>query len=243
MTDGRHSPADSTEGGIRSARRPVFEKDLLSRSELRFVLLDMDGTLLDLYFDDYFWGRLLPEKYAAKHGQTVARATDELTARYRHQRGTLNWADVDFWSGELDLDIPALKEQIKHLVAVHPYVEVFLKKLKSYGKKVFLVTDAHYKVLDLKMQQTRLGRYFEACITSFELGHPKEDLRFWQKLQEKLAFDKENTLFIDDTERVLKTARQFGIKYVVYKTKANSQKEPSVSKEFPTISDFRELPG
>lgn len=27
------------------------------------VLLDMDGTLLDLAFDNYFWQKLVPETY------------------------------------------------------------------------------------------------------------------------------------------------------------------------------------
>ena len=29
------------------------------------VLLDMDGTLLDLRFDNYFWLELVPRKYGA----------------------------------------------------------------------------------------------------------------------------------------------------------------------------------
>ncbi len=27
---------------------------------IKYVLLDMDGTLLDKYFDDYFWEHLVP---------------------------------------------------------------------------------------------------------------------------------------------------------------------------------------
>ena len=31
------------------------------------VLLDMDGTLLDLAFDNYFWQKLVPETWGAKN--------------------------------------------------------------------------------------------------------------------------------------------------------------------------------
>ena len=31
------------------------------------VLLDMDGTLLDLHFDNYFWTEHLPDIYSRKH--------------------------------------------------------------------------------------------------------------------------------------------------------------------------------
>jgi len=36
--------------------------------EVDTVLLDMDGTLLDLAFDNYFWQKLVPETYGAKLG-------------------------------------------------------------------------------------------------------------------------------------------------------------------------------
>lgn len=214
---------------------------ILWSPEIAFVLLDMDGTLLDKYFDDYFWEHLVPEKYAEKHGMTFGRAKAELTGKYKRHEGTLNWTDIDFWSRELSLDIPALKEQIKHLIEVHPHVEDFLRLLKTRRKKVFLVTNAHIKVLDLKMKKTDIGRYFDSCITSFELGFPKEDLRFWKKAEETLGFAKEKTLFIDDTEEVLRTARRYGIRYIAYKRMANSRKRSLPSREFFTIQDFREV--
>ncbi len=209
--------------------------------EIKYVLLDMDGTLLDKYFDDYFWEHLVPEKYAERYGITFGKAKDELMKKYKHHEGTLNWTDIDFWSRELDLDIPALKEQIKHLIEVHPHVEDFLGMLKHHRKKVFIVTNAHFKVLDLKLKKTDIGRHFDACITSFEMGHPKEDIRFWEKAEKRLGFDRERTLFVDDTEEILKTARTFGIRYIVFKARATSKGSPKTSKEFLTINDFREL--
>jgi len=216
-------------------------RKLLWGPEIPFVLLDMDGTLLDKYFDDYFWEHLVPEKYAGKNSLSFGRAKEELLTKYRHHEGTLNWTDIDFWSGELDLDIPALKEQIRHLIEVHPHVEDFLSLLKERGKKIFMVTNAHIKVLDLKMKQTKIGSYFDTCVTSFEMGCPKEDTCFWEKAEEMLGFEKERSLFIDDTEEILKTARRFGIGHIVYKAKASSRKDSRPSKDFLTITDFREL--
>lgn len=220
---------------------PEQLRNLLWGPEIQSVLLDMDGTLLDKYFDDYFWEHLLPEKYASRHSISFGRAKDELLMKYKRHEGTLNWTDIDFWSRELELDIPALKEQIRHLIEVHPHVEDFLKLLKKHRKKVFLVTNAHIKVLDLKMRKTDIGRYFDTCITSFETGHPKEDIRFWQKAEGGLGFDRERSFFIDDTEEILRTARRFGIRCSVYKAKASSRKKPAISKDFPTITDFKEL--
>jgi len=201
----------------------------------------MDGTLLDKYFDDFFWEHLLPEKYAEKNHITFGSAKKELLKKYKSHEGTLNWTDIDFWSREVDIDIPSLKEQMKHLIEVHPHVEDFLKMLKRRKKKVFLVTNAHYKVLDIKLKKTELGRFFDSAVTSFEMGYPKEMTEFWEKVQKKLGFEKEKTLFIDDTKAVLRTAKLFGIRYILYKAYASSKAEKGTSREFPAIHDFREL--
>jgi putative hydrolase of the HAD superfamily len=209
--------------------------------EIKYVLLDMDGTLLDLYFDDYFWRHLVPEKYAEKHDMSFGTARDYLYKTYKHHERTLNWCDIDFWSKELELDIPALKEQIRHLIDVHPHVIDFLKMLRRQKKKVFLLTNAHYKTVNIKFKKTAIGKYFDSVLCSFDVGHPKEYLEFWEKAEKRLGFDKEHSLFIDDTEDVLKTARDYGIKYLLFKAHASSKLEPGVSEEFPAITDFREL--
>jgi 5'-nucleotidase len=201
----------------------------------------MDGTLLDKYFDDYFWEHLVPERYAEIHNITFGRAKEELMNKYKVHEGTLNWTDLDFWSNQLNIDIPAMKEQIKHLIEVHPHVENFLRMLGKEKKKVFLVTNAHYKSIDLKFKKTLIGKYFDAVLTSFDAGYPKEDIRFWETAEQRLGFDREKTLFIDDTEEILKTAKKFGIKYILYKARSNSKVKPGRSNDFMHIIDFDEL--
>ena len=209
--------------------------------DIKFVLLDMDGTLLDKYFDDFFWEHLVPEKYAEKHNISFGKAKENLAGKYRTHEGTLNWTDLDFWSKELDLDIPALKEQIKHLIEVHPHVEAFLQLLKRQKKKVFLVTNAHYKSIDLKLKKTLIGKYFDSVLSSFDAGYPKESRKFWEVAEKRLGFDKDSTLFVDDTEEILRTAKEYGIRYILHKARANSKTEPKKSAEFEHVIDFDEL--
>lgn len=218
-----------------------MKNNKISLRDIKFVLLDMDGTLLDKYFDDFFWERLVPEKYAEKHNITFGKSKEELMKKYKIHEGTLNWTDLDFWSKELDLDIPALKEQIKHLIEIHPHVETFLKLMKRQKKKVFLVTNAHYKSIDLKFKKTQIGKYFDSVLSSFDAGYPKESMKFWEIAEKKLQFDKNNALFIDDTEEILETAKKYGIKYILYKANSNSRTKSRLSNEFRHIMDFDEL--
>ncbi len=215
--------------------------DSIPMKDIKYVLLDMDGTLLDLYFDDYFWRHLVPEKYAEKHDMSFGVAQEYLYKTYKHHERTLNWCDIDFWSKELKLDIPALKEQIRHLIDVHPNVIDFLKMLRKQKKKVFMLTNAHYKTVNIKFKKTAIGEYFDEVLCSFDVGHPKEYQEFWVKAAKKLGFDKEHSLFIDDTEDVLKAAKEYGIKHLLFKSRASSKLEPGVSEVFPSISDFKQL--
>jgi len=216
-------------------------KQALAGDAITHVLLDMDGTLLDRYFDDYFWEHLVPERYADKHGITFGKAKEELLARYKAHEGTLTWTDIEFWSRELGLEILALKEQVRHLIEVHPHVEDFLQAMQGRGKKIYIATNAHDKVLAMKMRKTELGRYLDGAITSAEMDAPKEDQAFWRRCEEKLGFDKERTLFVDDTAAVLRSARTYGIGYLVFKAKGNSKAAMGRSDEFATIIDFNEL--
>jgi 5'-nucleotidase len=209
--------------------------------EITWVLLDMDGTLLDKHFDDYFWETLVPEQYALRQGLSLADARDLVFARYQKEEGTLNWTDIDFWSRELDLDIPALKEGIRHLIEVHPDAEDFLKFLRARGKKVALVTNAHYKTLSLKMNHVGLLGYFDQVISSFDLGTPKEDHFFWQTLQERLGFVPWQTLLVDDNAEALAAAKIFGITYCYFKAKSSSRQGPEAHPDFSSIESFREL--
>jgi HAD superfamily hydrolase (TIGR01509 family) len=209
--------------------------------EIDWVLLDMDGTLLDKHFDDYFWETLVPEEYALRRGLALDDARDLVFARYKQEEGTLNWTDIDFWSRELELDIPALKEGIRHLIEVHPDAEVFLKFLREQGKKVALVTNAHYKTLSLKMNHTGLLGYFDQVVSSFDLGTPKEDHFFWQILQERIGFAPWYSLLVDDNAEALGAAKQFGIKYCFFKAKSSSRQSPEAHPDFPSIESFEEL--
>jgi HAD superfamily hydrolase (TIGR01509 family) len=209
--------------------------------EVTWVLLDMDGTLLDKHFDDYFWETLVPEEYARRQGMPLALARDLVFARYQREEGTLNWTDIDFWSRELDLDIPALKEGIRHLIEVHPDTQDFLKFLRLKDKRIALVTNAHYKTLNLKLNHTGLLDYFDAVISSFDLGAPKEEPHFWEILLARLNFDPAHTLLVDDNADALAAARAFGIKYPFFKAKSSSQLGPETHPDFRSIESFHEL--
>lgn len=205
------------------------------------VLLDMDGTLLDKHYDDYFWEQFLPEVYGKKNNLAIDRARQELFQRYRSVKCTLKWTDLDYWSQTLGLDIIGLKMEVAHLIAVLPHVTEFLTFLKEQGKVVYLVTAAHRKSLDIKMDKVDLRHFFDRLICADELGKPKEDRKFWQELEEQLDFDRSRTLFADDNLDVLGAARGHGIKHLMHMARPSSKEPVMYSDDYPSIATFSEL--
>ena len=205
------------------------------------VLLDMDGTLLDLYFDNHFWLEHLPQRYATRQGISADTARARLFEAFAAQRGTLNWYCVDYWSQQLQLDIAELKREIKHLIAIRPHVEDFLQRLHRGPQQVWLVTNAHRKSLDIKMAHTGIERWFDKLICSHELSQPKEHPEFWHKLRARYPFDPARTLFIDDTASVLQAAQNFGIRHLLTLLQPDSRQARRQQTEFPGILHFDEI--
>ncbi|MBF0189959.1 MAG: HAD-IA family hydrolase [Magnetococcales bacterium] len=201
----------------------------------------MDGTLLDLHFDDVFFRSTVPDAYARKHGIAVERARDEVLAAYQEHQGTLAWYDLHHWSERLGLDIPLLKEDVAHLIAVHPHVLPFLEAVQASGRPIHLVTNAHPLSLGLKLARTPIGDYLTSVITSHEVGWAKEQESFWPALARRLDFDPASTLLVDDSESVLNAASAFGIAHLRQVRHPSSTAPPNPPGRFVSVLDFREL--
>ena len=213
-------------------------------SRIDTVLLDMDGTLLDLHFDNHFWLEYVPRRYAAAQGIPETDARAELLARYADIQGTLEWYCVDHWTRQLGLDIALLKEEVDHLIAVHPHVKEFLDLLADAGKRRVLVTNAHQKSLDLKMRRTDLRGRLDRVICAHDIGLPKEVPDFWARLQQRETFDPARTLFVDDSLAVLRSARRYGIAYLLAILVPDSRKPEREIEGYDAVRGFEAvLPG
>jgi 5'-nucleotidase len=205
------------------------------------VLLDMDGTLLDLHYDNHFWQVYVPEQYARKHGLTDAEALAECFRRYNAKAGTLDWYCVDYWTEQLNLDIVGLKDELSHLIAVHPDVTEFLRTLRVAGKRVVLVTNAHHKSLALKMQKTGLDVHFDAIHCAHAFGLAKEHDAFWAALRLVEPFVPERTLLVDDSLPVLRSARAYGIAHLLAIYRPDTCLPDKDVGEFAAIRRFAEI--
>ncbi len=214
---------------------------VLPWSAIDTVLLDMDGTLLDLHYDNRFWLDHLPQRYAELHGVSRAMAELELQPLFERNAGTLNWYCLDFWSRELKLPVHELTREIANLIALRPDADTFLAAIRKAGKRVVMITNAHRDSLSLKLERVELAPYFERLISSHDYGFPKENPQFWDALQADIGFDPQRSLFIDDTLAILRSARRFGVGHLLAVRQPDSKAQPLDTEEFAAVEDYRAL--
>jgi len=213
----------------------------LDWSAIDTVLLDMDGTLLDLRFDNWFWLEVIPRRYAAAHGLDVEEAQQRLTLKFVAVRGTLQWYCIDYWSGELKLDIAGIKRETLTEVRFLPGAEEFLTRLKASGKRRVLVTNAHPQTLALKNERVALTRHFDACYSTHPFAAPKEHAAFWPRLAAEEKFEPRRTLFVDDSLSVLKAADDFGIGWLRAVRRPDSGLPPQPTGEYAAVDRVADL--
>ncbi len=215
---------------------------MIDWSILETVFLDMDGTLLDLHFDNHFWLQHLPLRYAEHHGLNPDEARDTLIPMIMAERGSLNWYCTDYWSNRLNLDITGLKAEVGERIGYRPHVPEFLAALKETGLPAVIVTNCHPDPLALKLERTGLDRLVTGIVSSHEFGRPKEDPDFWRALHDRHPYHNGSTLMVDDSFPVLDSAMDAGIAQCLAILAPDSQEEARPRHpDIPGIHHFDEV--
>ena len=205
------------------------------------VLLDMDGTLLDLAFDNHFWQKLVPESVSQQRAIPLDEAHQLIAREYHAVQHTLNWYCLDYWSERLGLDICAMTTAQGSNALLREDTVPFLDALKSCGKRRILLTNAHPHNLAVKLEHTGLAQHLDLLLSTHTFGYPKEDQRLWQAVAKHTGLEPERTLFIDDSEPILDSAAKFGIRYCLGVTNPDSGQADKTYQRHPALNDYRRL--
>jgi putative hydrolase of the HAD superfamily len=205
------------------------------------VLVDMDGTLLDLAFDNFFWRELVPRRYAERNGMSVQAAEEALGPRFAAKVGTLDWYCLDHWTRDLGMDLRALKREHREHIRFLPGAQAFLAAVRARGKSVSIVTNAHRDTFAVKVEHTGLDKLVDGVVCSHDFAAPKESAAFWLALERHAPFDSTRTLLIEDSLAVLVAARAHGVRHTIAIRRPDSREPPRPIADFVGVDGVFEL--
>lgn len=210
-------------------------------SRIDTVLFDMDGTLLDLHFDNRFWRELIPREYVRCQPDDPEYARRRLEAEMHRVRGKLEWYCVEHWTRFTGLDVLGLKRELAHHVVLKPHAEAVLASLQRAGRQRVLVTNAHPQVYAFKHRLTRLGDRLDRIVSAHELECAKEDTAFWERLHRFAPYNPERTLLVDDNLLALASAAAAGIRELRGIRYPDEHGEPMESPDFVLLESLADL--
>ncbi len=213
----------------------------LDFAQIDTVLLDLDGTLLDLAFDNYIWLERIPRDWALRQGVSHEMALRSLAPRFKAVEGTLDWYDIGYWSRELGIDVAGVHREERARIAWLPGAPQWLAALRTLGKRLVLLTNSHPETLAIKDEVTAVRGYFDAAWSSRSFGAPKEDPRFWEAVRVAEPFDPSRSLFVDDSLPVLSAAREAGIANVIAVRRPDTSRELRKHHEFSAVDAVADL--
>ena len=223
-------------------RRPTpAASSLLSWDRIDDVLVDMDGTLLDRHFDNFFFEEELPRRYANLHGLSFEASRERLMAMYRSVEGELAWTDLRYWGERVGIDVVAMHREFQHLIGFLPGAEDFLKAVRAKGKRIIVLTNAHEAGVAVKCAQTGLPKYVDRIVDAFEVGYLKMRLEYWPACRKLVGFDPNRSLYVDDDELCLAAAKQYGVASIIHSAKSSSQLPSAPSSQFASVEHLPAL--
>lgn len=160
----------------------------------KYVSNKADITLLsEIVFDRIYWDKL--DEGTGSNEEVKCRICERLPER-------LHTVAIEIYENWY-LNIPLIEGMYE-----------ILTSLKEKGKKLFLLsnisklfTENYHKNPDVK----KILNLFDGLVFSGEIGIAKPDLKIFDYITKKYNLVKESTIFIDDNESNIKSAKEFGI--------------------------------
>jgi FMN phosphatase YigB (HAD superfamily) len=150
------------------------------------ISFDMDGTITDPSFVDSVWLEDIPRLYAIRNSVSFEDAITYVKREYEKVgRERLEWYDLSYWTEKFGLDVSPedVLGSFQHRIRVFPEVNEVLEECKDKGFRLIIVTNARREFVNLELERTKIGRYFERVFSSTsDFGLVKKTVSLYQKV-------------------------------------------------------------
>jgi len=204
----------------------------------KYISFDMDGTLIDPIFTDFVWGQGIPALYAEKVGLPFEAAKAFVEKEYQKVgEGAIEWYDIQYWFRffQLKQSWKALMKEFVDKIHVYPDVNHLLERLRNRFPLI-LTTNAGREFIEVEMEATGLGRYFERIFSATsDFGEVKKTIGVYARICQILGVSPHEIVHVGDHyEFDYLVPRRLGID-AFYLNRQGKQKGEFI------ISDLRDL--
>lgn len=166
---------------------------------IKAVSFDMDGTLVDDWFVEYFWFRVIPELYAEKYGIGFEDAWRRVVIEYDEIGDRdIRWYLPEYWIERfrLDVDLKHLMEKVEPLVKYFEDVEPTLAQL--HGRYIIVVASNASKEF-VEIETRRMRKYIDGLFSSVtDLNKVRKDSEFYRYVAEQIGVKPPEVLHVGD---------------------------------------------
>jgi putative hydrolase of the HAD superfamily len=163
---------------------------------LRVISFDVDGTLVDLRFNELIWNEGIPLLYAEKMGIGLEEARKHVKQEYdRVGENRLEWYDIRYWFRYFGLE--GWRELLKsYEVTIYPEVPWVLNTLtKKYD--LIAATNLTREFLDMEMKDLR--NFFKHVFSSTsDFKQVKKTIGFYSKICDILQIKPQEMVHVGD---------------------------------------------
>ena len=161
----------------------------------------MDGTLVDPEFTDWVWSHGIPTLYAKKVGIPFEEAKAFVVNEYlKVGEGAIEWYDIKYWFQwfQLEQSWSMVMKQYADKINIYPDVNSVLERLKD-GFRMVLTSNAGREFIDVEMEVTGLGRYFERIFSATsDFREVKKTKGFYQRICQSLGTTPQEIVHVGD---------------------------------------------
>jgi HAD superfamily hydrolase (TIGR01549 family) len=167
----------------------------------KIISFDMDGTLVDPEFTDWVWLQGIPKLYAEKAKISFEEAKHFVVEEYlKVGEGAIEWYDIKYWFHffQLEESWKILMNRYIDKINVYPDVSPLLESLRDRFQLV-LTSNAGREFIDMEMEATGLGRYFERIFSATsDFGEVKKTADFYRRICQILEAEPQDIVHVGD---------------------------------------------
>jgi len=168
------------------------------KKSLKIISFDVDGTLVDLEYNDLIWFKEIPELVAKKKKISFEKSLKFVHEEYaKLGEHNLSWYDINYWISYFGIEISPDKifEKYEPQVKIYPEVIPLLEELK---KKYILIVITAMPREFLIPKMKNLEKYFKFSFSALSDFKELKNSEIYSKISKALKVPPKQILHIGD---------------------------------------------